>query len=100
MIEYQSHLSEAMKRLSTEDAVDRYIFTSISFKFLIIDRKLISNLLVQYISAPRGDKTRYEMLNVIAGILRLTEKEKFKCGLSRYRPVEHKPTQKAPGEVR
>ena len=43
-------------------------------------RPLISNLLVQYVSAPRGEKTRVEMLNVIGSILKFNDDEKRKVG--------------------
>ena len=47
-----------------------------------IDTKLITNLLVTFISAPRGDKTRYEMLNIISGMLKFSDEDKYKVGLA------------------
>jgi len=66
----QTHLSEAMRRM--RDGTE----TS-------IDRRLVANLVVSFISSPRGDKTRYEMLNVISSVLNFTDEEKYRVGLGK-----------------
>jgi hypothetical protein len=48
-----------------------------------IDRRLIANLLVPFISSPRGDTKRYEMLSVISSVLNFNEDEKYKVGIGR-----------------
>ena len=65
----QSHLSEAMRRLKTGLNSD------------IVDKKLISNLIVQFLSLPRGDSKKFEILDVISGILDLSTSDKVKVGL-------------------
>ena len=65
----QSHLSEAMRRLKSGLNSD------------IVDKKLISNLFVQFLSLPRGDSKKFEILDVISGILDLSQSDKVKIGL-------------------
>lgn len=65
----QSHLSEAMRRLKSGLNSD------------IVDKKLISNLFVQFLSLPRGDTKKFEILDVISGILDLSTSDKVKIGL-------------------
>ncbi|KAJ3081914.1 hypothetical protein HK102_002062 [Quaeritorhiza haematococci] len=78
IIQYQAHLSEAMRRMKdgSEDNVDR---------------RLITNLVVQFMNAPRGDRTRFEILSIMSGILKFTDDEKYKVGLVR-RPANWAPT--------
>lgn len=66
----KAHLDEAMWRMRDGSQSS-------------IDRRLISNLLVPFISTPRGDKRRYDMLNVIANVLDFTEEEKYVVGIGR-----------------
>ncbi|TPX32880.1 hypothetical protein SmJEL517_g04071 [Synchytrium microbalum] len=71
-VQLQNHLNEALRRMrdatSAEDAVDR---------------RLVSSLVVNFCAAPRAgaDKTRYEILRVMDGILKFTEEERWKVGL-------------------
>ncbi|KAI8577042.1 hypothetical protein K450DRAFT_254099 [Umbelopsis ramanniana AG] len=65
------HLVEAMKRIK-EGVSD----TS-------VDRQLITNLLVGFLIAPRGDRKRYDILNVIASVLQLSDEHKEQIGLIR-----------------
>jgi predicted RNase H-like nuclease (RuvC/YqgF family) len=65
----QSHLSEAMRRLKSGLNSD------------IVDKKLISNLFVQFLSLSRGDSKKFEILDVISGILDLSKSDKVKIGL-------------------
>eukprot|EP00842_Homolaphlyctis_polyrhiza_P002551 jgi/Hompol1/3297/HPOL_006457-RA len=48
-----------------------------------VDRKLIANLIVGFLSASRGDSKRFEILNLISSVLKFSDEEKFKVGLSR-----------------
>ncbi|KAJ3273411.1 hypothetical protein HDV01_004481 [Terramyces sp. JEL0728] len=71
VVQLQSHLSEAMRRMkngSDEDSVDR---------------KLVSNLIIGFMTAPHGDRKRYEILSLMSLILKLNDEEKAKVGLIR-----------------
>ncbi|KAJ3317200.1 hypothetical protein HDV06_001844 [Boothiomyces sp. JEL0866] len=71
VVQLQSHLSEAMRRMkngSDEDSVDR---------------KLVSNLIIGFMTAPHGDRKRYEILSLMSSILKLNDEEKAKVGLIR-----------------
>lgn len=57
-----------------------YNLTNLS---LYIYSQLITNLLVGFFLAPRGDRKRYDILTIIANVLQLTEEQKEQIGLSR-----------------
>ncbi|KAG8715004.1 hypothetical protein FRC11_006160 [Ceratobasidium sp. 423] len=48
-----------------------------------VDRELVSNILLAFLSAPRTDGTRFEMLTVLANVLGWNEAEREKAGLQR-----------------
>ncbi|KIM46665.1 hypothetical protein M413DRAFT_440265 [Hebeloma cylindrosporum] len=65
------HLMEALRRLrrnSTENNVDR---------------RLVSNVLLSFLSTPRADSKRFEMLTLLASILSWSDPEREKAGLQR-----------------
>lgn len=65
------HLMEALRRLrqsSTETNVDR---------------RLVNNVLLSYLSTPRGDPKRFEMLSLLSSILSWTDDERERAGLQR-----------------
>ncbi|ORY48458.1 hypothetical protein BCR33DRAFT_782187 [Rhizoclosmatium globosum] len=64
IISLETYLSEAIRRAASADNQ--------------VDRRLISNLVVQFLGAPRGDSKRFEMLTVIASVLKLSDEEKVK----------------------
>ncbi|KAJ3383399.1 hypothetical protein HDU92_004226 [Lobulomyces angularis] len=66
----QAHLSDAMRRM--RDGSES-----------TIDKRLIANLLVTFISSPRGDKTRYDILKVISSVLNFDDEENYKVGLGK-----------------
>lgn len=66
VIQLQTLLSEAMRRMRNGNGEES------------VDRKLVSNLLVSFISAPRGDGKRYEMLGLISNVLKFSEDDKVK----------------------
>ncbi|KAJ3308792.1 hypothetical protein HDU76_003809 [Blyttiomyces sp. JEL0837] len=68
-ISLETYLSEAIRRAAAADNQ--------------VDRRLISNLIVQFLSTNRGDSKRFEMLQVIASVLRLSDEDKVKIGLLR-----------------
>jgi len=71
VVQYQTHLAEAMRHIkSLSDKSEANV-----------DRRLITNLFVSYLNAPRGDRKRYEMLQLISNILHWTDEEKYKAGL-------------------
>lgn len=49
-----------------------------------VDRRLVSSLVVNFCAAPRSgaEKTRYEILQVMDGILKFSDDEKWKIGLA------------------
>ncbi|GAN08240.1 Golgi matrix protein [Mucor ambiguus] len=65
------HLVEAMRKLKEETSESN------------VDRQLITNLLVGFLIAPRGDRKRYDILTIISNVLQLTEEQKEQIGLSR-----------------
>jgi DNA repair exonuclease SbcCD ATPase subunit len=67
----QSHLSEAMRFMKKGNSEDS------------VDKKLIANLFIGYVLLSHGDPKRYEILNLIASILKLSDEEKQKMGLIR-----------------
>ncbi|KAJ1534647.1 hypothetical protein HK096_003619 [Nowakowskiella sp. JEL0078] len=72
VIQFQAHLAEALRRIRELSQTDDNV-----------DRRLITNLFVSFCAAPRGDRTRFEILQVISSVLRFSEEEKFKVGLIR-----------------
>ncbi|KAH7928595.1 hypothetical protein BV22DRAFT_1192684 [Leucogyrophana mollusca] len=65
------HLMEALRRLrknSTETNVDR---------------RLVTNVLLSFLSTPRADPKRFEMLTLLATVLSWTDAEREKAGLQR-----------------
>ncbi|KAJ3028898.1 hypothetical protein HDV00_009914 [Rhizophlyctis rosea] len=75
VIQVQTHLAEAMRRMRDAAGSDENV-----------DRRLITNLIVSFLAAPRGDAKRFEILNVIGSVLRFSEEEKWKVGLVRRPP--------------
>ena len=93
MIQVQTHLAEAMRRMRDaaggDENVDRFVAPLIFFSFPhdcptnqnLGFRRLITNLVVSFLAAPRGDAKRFEILNVIGSVLRFSEEERYKVGL-------------------
>lgn len=46
-------------------------------------RQLITNLLVGFFNAPRGDRKRFDILTIISNVLQLTDEQKEQIGLVR-----------------
>ncbi|KAI9338195.1 hypothetical protein BDR26DRAFT_434673 [Obelidium mucronatum] len=69
VISLETYLSEAIRRAASAENQ--------------VDRRLVSNLVVSFLSAPRGDSKRFEMLTVIASVLKLSDEDKVKIGLLR-----------------
>jgi hypothetical protein len=67
------HLNEALRRLR-RTAMDRDT---------AVDRRLVTNILLAFLGAPRGDAKRFEMLKVLSDILGWGEPEREKAGLQR-----------------
>ncbi|KDN50801.1 hypothetical protein K437DRAFT_254968 [Tilletiaria anomala UBC 951] len=63
------HLTEALRRLRNEgsDAT--------------VDRRLVTNLLLQFLTTSRADAKRFEMLSLIASVLHWTDDERETAGL-------------------
>ncbi|KAF8595380.1 hypothetical protein BDV93DRAFT_501288 [Ceratobasidium sp. AG-I] len=67
------HLTTALRRLRSSTASSSHS----------VDKALVSNILLSFLSAPRTDGTRFEMLGVLANILAWGENEREKAGLQR-----------------
>ncbi|CAO3618677.1 unnamed protein product [Cunninghamella echinulata] len=65
------HLVEAMRRLKEETNESN------------VDRQLITNLLVGFFLAPRGDRKRFDILTIISNVLQMTDEQKEQVGLIR-----------------
>ncbi|KAJ3283964.1 hypothetical protein HK104_010146 [Borealophlyctis nickersoniae] len=76
VIQVQNHLAEAMRRIRDAAGSDENV-----------DRRLVTNLIVSFLAAPRGDPKRFEILSVVSNVLRFTEEEKWKVGLARKPPT-------------
>lgn len=48
-----------------------------------VDRRLVTNVILQFLSTPRGDTKRFEMLTLLSSILQWTDDEREKAGLQR-----------------
>ncbi|PWN98934.1 hypothetical protein FA09DRAFT_307270 [Tilletiopsis washingtonensis] len=65
------HLTEALRRLRTDTSDTN------------VDRRLVTNLLLQFLTTPRADAKRFEMLSLIASVLDFTEEQRETAGLQR-----------------
>lgn len=65
------HLMEALRRLR-QSSTDTNV-----------DRRLVNNILLSYLSTPRGDTKRFEMLSLLATILSWNDDERERAGLQR-----------------
>lgn len=65
------HLTEALRRLRNDQSDSN------------VDKRLVTNLLIQFITTPRADGKRWEMLNLIAGVLGWKEEERELAGLQK-----------------
>jgi hypothetical protein len=65
------HLIEALRRLHRNSSENS------------VDRALVTNVLLNFLSRPREDQKRFEMLNILANMLSWTEIEREKAGLQR-----------------
>lgn len=65
------HLVEALRRLRR------------SSNNTNVDRRLVTNVLLQFLNTPRGDTKRFEMLTLLSSILQWTDDEREKAGLQR-----------------
>ena len=48
-----------------------------------VDRRLVTNMLLSFLTTPRGDSKRFEMLSLLSTILQWTDDEREKAGLQR-----------------
>ncbi|TKY84818.1 hypothetical protein EX895_005898 [Sporisorium graminicola] len=65
------HLTEALRRLRNDQSDAN------------VDKRLVTNLLISFITTPRADGKRYEMLNLIAGVLGWKDAEREAAGLQK-----------------
>ena len=48
-----------------------------------VDRRLVTNVLLSFLTTPRADSKRFEMLSLLASILSWNDDEREKAGLQR-----------------
>ncbi|EAU89498.2 hypothetical protein CC1G_07724 [Coprinopsis cinerea okayama7 len=65
------HLVEALRRLRKNSSETN------------VDRRLVTNVVLSFLTTPRADSKRFEMLNLLASILQWTDSEREKAGLQR-----------------
>ncbi|KII87722.1 hypothetical protein PLICRDRAFT_42231 [Plicaturopsis crispa FD-325 SS-3] len=65
------HLTEALRRLRRSTADTN------------VDRRLVTNIVLQFLAADRADPKRFEMLALLAGVLGWGEAERARAGLVR-----------------
>ncbi|KAF7968596.1 hypothetical protein HWV62_35350 [Athelia sp. TMB] len=65
------HLMEALRRLRRTSSDTN------------VDRRLVSNVLISFLSTPRADPKRFEMLQLLATVLAWGDSEREKAGLQR-----------------
>ncbi|KAJ9105276.1 hypothetical protein QFC21_001644 [Naganishia friedmannii] len=67
----QEHLTEALRRLRRNTSDTN------------VDRRLVTNVLLQFIATPRADPKKFEMLSLLATILSWENSERERAGLQR-----------------
>lgn len=96
-ISLHDHLVRALrfiKKMKPEEAVDKYvlspslIFTPSSCIMsadndIFISRQVVTNLMIQFLQLDRSDPKKFQVLQVIAGMLQWTDEQKEKAGLAR-----------------
>lgn len=65
------HLMEALRRLRKNSSDTN------------VDRRLVTNVLLSFVTTPRADPKRFEMLSLLASILSWSDIEREKAGLQR-----------------
>ncbi|KAI8997152.1 hypothetical protein BDB01DRAFT_845832 [Pilobolus umbonatus] len=80
------HLVEAMRKLKEETSENN------------VDRQLITNLLIGFLVAPRGDRKRFDILTIISNVLHLTEEQKEQIGLIRSKNANNGSFTKSPAD--
>lgn len=65
------HLMEALRRLRKSSTDNN------------VDRRLVTNVLLQFLTTPRADVKRFEMLGLLATILSWNDVEREKAGLQK-----------------
>lgn len=48
-----------------------------------VDRRLVTNVILSFLTTPRADPKRFEMLSLLSSILSWTDQEREKAGLQR-----------------
>ena len=78
------HLMEALRRLRRSSSDTN------------VDRRLVTNVLLSFLTTPRADSKRFEMLSLLATILSWSDDEREKAGLQRGHTVHSSSTSSLP----
>lgn len=73
------HLIEALRRLRRSSTETKSS----------VDGRLVTNILLQFLTTPRTDTKRFEMLSLLGSILSWGEEEREKAGLQRMGSHSH-----------
>ncbi|KAI3629113.1 hypothetical protein CBS9595_000185 [Malassezia furfur] len=65
------HLTEALRQVRRDSSGT------------MVDRRLVTNLVLQFLAVPRADSKRFEILKLMASVLQWDEEEREKAGLQR-----------------
>jgi GRAB domain len=76
------HLIQALRRLRKFSA-DPSGSTASSSSPSYVDRRLVTNILLQFLTTARADRKRFEMLNLLGSILGWGDEERERAGLQR-----------------
>ncbi|KAI5792945.1 hypothetical protein FPQ18DRAFT_334477 [Pyronema domesticum] len=79
------HLRKALRMLKRDNADDK------------IDKQLVTNVFLQFVSLQRGDAKKYEVLQLIASVLDWSDEQKEKAGLIRPGTTEAQAQRSASG---
>lgn len=79
------HLIQALRRLRkfSADPISSLNADGRGTSASYVDRRLVTNILLQFLATPRADRKRYEMLNLLGSILGWGDEEREKVGLQR-----------------
>ncbi|EGF98381.1 uncharacterized protein MELLADRAFT_73614 [Melampsora larici-populina 98AG31] len=78
------HLTEALRRLRRDTAEHS------------VDRRLVTNVLLSFITTPRADTKRFEMLSLLATILSWNDDQRQQVGLQKATPGTSRTTRNGP----
>lgn len=83
------HLTKALrylKKTKPEDSIDRCVHASSAYftdSLLTVRRQIVTNHFLQFLALDRSDPKKFQILQVIAGLLNWTDEQREQAGLAR-----------------